>query len=209
MKLTDKQISELKELMKKHIDLENTALRTNLDDRHCHKIFGTLQFKLPYNFRLTKYGTTYLEFDARDFANKDIVGQLFTSIVKSNNKRKYPSQKLVNELIDHLDFNDLIRTAYLKSFITAFYTVLHSYEISNIKQFNGKLFGRKELKDFLKKYNQFKIVTNIAVQDLRNIALLSVDDKEFLPIYLTEYIKLFMFLEDVEVDKTVDTNIIL
>lgn len=102
-----------------------------------------------------------------------------------------------------------MRISYTKSKLIAFYTVLHSYEISNIKQFNGKLFGRSEIKEFLKQHQQLKIVTNIAIQDTKNIALASVDDKDVLPIYITEYIKLFMFLEDVEVDKTVDTNIIL
>ena len=76
-------------------------------------------------------------------------------------------------------------------------------------KFNGKLFGRSEIKEFLKQHQQLKIVTNIAIQDTKNIALLSVDETEYLPIYLTEYIKLFMFLEDVEAVETVDTNIML
>ena len=126
-----------------------------------------------------------------------------------NKASKRPSQKLINELIDHIDFNKLMKISYTKSKLIAFYTAFHSYEISNIKQFVGKLFGRSEIKDFLEKHPQFKVVTNIAIQDTKNIALASVDDKDVLPIYITEYIKLFMFLEDVEVDKTVDTNIML
>lgn len=208
MKLTDKQIRELKKLMKKHIDLEKTELKTNPDDHYRQEIWGTLRFKLPYDFNLLKYGSS-LDFDARDFINNDIVDDLYDKINIINKSCKRSSQKLVNELIDHIDFNKLMKISYTKSKLIAFYTVLHSYEISNIKQFNGKLFGRSEIKDFLKQHNQFKIVTNIAIQDTKNIALASVDDKDVLPIYLTEYIKLFMFLEDVEVVKTVDTNIIL
>lgn len=208
MKLTDKQIRELKELMKKHIDLEKTELRTNRDDHYCQKIWGELRFKLPYGFHLLKYGTS-LYFDARDFINNDIVDRLFKAINIINKASKQPSQKLINELIDHIDFNKLMKISYTKSKLIAFYTVLHSYEISNIKQFNGKLFGRSEIKDFLKKHPQFKVVTNIAIQDSKNIALVSIDEEEYLPIYLTEYIKLFMFLEDVEVIETPDKTVML
>lgn len=207
MKLTDKQISEIKDLMKKHINLETTELKTNFDDHYCQKIWGELRFKLPYGFHLLKYGTS-LYFDVRDFINNDIIDRLFKAINLINKSCKRPSQKLVNELIDHIDFNKLMKISYTKSKLIAFYTVLHSYEISNIKQFNGQLFGRLEIKDFLKKHNQFKVVTNIAIQDSRNIALASVDDKEVLPIYLTEYIKLFMFLEDAVID-TNDTTVML
>ena len=208
MKLTDKQIREMKELMKKHINLEKTELKTNLDGHYRQEIWGTLRFKLPYDFNLLKYGSS-LDFDARDFVNTDIVDRLFKAINIINKAHKRPSQKLVDELIDHIDFNYLMRISYTKSKLIAFYTVLHSYEISNIKQFNGKLFGRSEIKDFLKQHQQLKIVTNIAIQDTKNIALLSVDETEYLPIYLTEYLKMFMFLEDVEVVETVDTNIML
>ena len=208
MKLTDKQISKMKELMKKHINLEKTELKTNLDDHYCQKIWGTLRFELPYSFSLMKFGSS-LSFDTIDFINTDIVDRLFKAFNVINKAHKRPSQKLVDELIDHIDFNRLMKISYTKSWLIAFYTVLHSYEISNIKQFNGKLFGRSEIKDFLKQHSQFKIVKNIAVQDTKNIALLSVDETEYLPIYLTEYLKMFMFLEDVEVVETVDTNIML
>lgn len=207
MKLTDTQIREMKDLMKKHINLEKTELKTNLDDHYRQEIWGTLRFKLPYDFNLLKYGSS-LDFDARDFVNTDIVDRLFKAINIINKAHKRPSQKLVNELIDHIDFNYLMRISYTKSKLIAFYTVLHSYEISNINQFNGKLFGRSEIKDFLKKHHQFKVVTNIAIQDTKNIALASVDDKDILPIYLTEYIKLFMFLEDTVID-TNDTTVML
>lgn len=206
MKLTAEQISEIKELMKKYIDLKQTILKTDLNETYREKIRGFLSFKLPYGFQLLKYGTT-LEFDAMDFIDTEFVDRLFKVFNDINKANKQPSQELINELIDHIDFNEKMKFGYYKSKLISFYTVLHSYEISNIKQFNGKLFGRSEIKDFLKKHNQFKIVTNIAVQTTKNIALLSVDGKEYLPIYATEYVKLFMNLEDVSNYQVLTNNL--
>ena len=112
---------------------------------------------------------------------------------------KKPSRDIVNEVIDHLDFNYLMKIAYIKTIITGLYAVSHSYQMSTLKQYKGDLFGRKEIKNFLKKHkNQFKVVTNIASQTNKNIALVSVDEKEYLSIYTTEYIKLALYLENAE-----------
>ena len=198
MKLTTERIIEIKELMKKYINLDETRLKTNDNNNLSQKIWGDLIFKLPYNFSPTPYSLS-LTFDDRYIDDEKIVNRFYKSFNVINGLNKKPSRDIVNEIIDHLDFNYLMKIQYIKTIITGLYAVCHSYQMSTLKQYKGDLFGRKEIKNFLKKHqNQFKVVINIAVQGNKNIALVSFAEKEYLPIYTTEYIKLALYLEDAE-----------
>ena len=78
MKLANEKITEIKELMKKYIDLDKTKLKINDNSNLSQKIWGELVFKLPYDFSSTLYGLS-LAFDDRYLDDEKIINRFYTS----------------------------------------------------------------------------------------------------------------------------------